>query len=157
MAAAAGGGGGELSRQVNQRLPELNLGARELSQNPKFANLLLLLADHMDQTGLSLTVKRDLEKARGELRRQRREWLRAELLQRALDEMLTDVHVKRWESLGPEDRQFFETLEQCQTLGRCCRRLDTRETGEGDARPPLLGLQRQNLQDCSPKLGRYRP
>ncbi|XP_078394262.1 HAUS augmin-like complex subunit 4, partial [Cetorhinus maximus] len=155
-AAGGGGGGGpaieQLSRAVNYRLPDLNLGSRELGLNPKFAKMLLLLTEHMDRTGLSLTVKRDLEKAKSDLRKEKREWLRAEALLRVLDEMPTEHHVKRWESgAGPEDRQFFETLEQCLVLGRCCRRLDTRETDRGDGGLPLLDLGRHHLQELLPE------
>ncbi|XP_067881978.1 HAUS augmin-like complex subunit 4 [Heterodontus francisci] len=151
---AAGGGAAieQLSRAVNQRLPDFNLGAKDLAQNPKFTKLLMLLTDHLDRTGLSLTVKRDLEKARRELRKQKQEWLRAEALQRILNEMVTEYHINRWENpVRPGDRQFFETLEQCQVLARCCRQLDARESERADAGPPLLGLERQHLQDLLPE------
>ncbi|XP_041036895.1 HAUS augmin-like complex subunit 4 [Carcharodon carcharias] len=156
---AGGGVGGvggpaieQLSRAVNYRLPDLNLGSRELALNPKFTKMLLLLTEHLDRTGLSLTVKRDLEKASSELRNQKREWLSAEALLRVLDEMPMEHHVKRWESgSGHGDRQFFETLEKCLVLGRCCRRLDTRETVRGDGGPPLLDLRTHHLQELLPE------
>ncbi|XP_078064540.1 uncharacterized protein LOC144490707 [Mustelus asterias] len=91
---------------VNQLLPDMNLSPRELSQSPKLAKLLLLLTERMDQSGLSLTVKRDLAKTQRELRKQRQEWLRIEALQRILDEMLTEYHAKRWgEGVSSEDQQ----------------------------------------------------
>uniref|UniRef100_UPI00398E7092 HAUS augmin-like complex subunit 4 n=1 Tax=Pristiophorus japonicus TaxID=55135 RepID=UPI00398E7092 len=147
----------QLSRAVNLRLPDLNLGAEKLSQNPKFAKLLLHLADRVDLTGLSLSVKGQQEKAGGQLRNQKRDWLRSEALERVLQEMVTEHHVTRWESpASREDRQFFQTLEQSQVVAVSCRWLDTREEKEekeeeeAQSCPPLLGLERNHLLDLLP-------
>ncbi|XP_048449478.1 HAUS augmin-like complex subunit 4 [Rhincodon typus] len=90
--------------------------------------------------------------ARRELRREKQEWLSAELMQRVLNEILMEYHVNRWENgVSSEDQQFFETLERCLLLGKCCRRLDAGEREMDDSGVQLLGLQREHLQDLLPE------
>eukprot|EP00061_Rhincodon_typus_P006774 g27765.t1 len=73
-------------------------------------------------------------------------------MQRVLNEILMEYHVNRWENgVSSEDQQFFETLERCLLLGKCCRRLDAGEREMDDSGVQLLGLQREHLQDLLPE------
>ncbi|XP_062916149.1 HAUS augmin-like complex subunit 4 isoform X2 [Mobula hypostoma] len=137
--------------EVSQCVPHLNLSAKELASHPKFSRLLLSLTDRLDRTGLSLSLKRDLERASGDLRARRWQWLAAEALERTVEELAAERHAAHAEKApNREDQQFLETLEQCWALGRCRRGLDMRTELTEDPQPPLLGLRKDHLNELQP-------
>uniref|UniRef100_A0A5F8GBL0 HAUS augmin like complex subunit 4 n=1 Tax=Monodelphis domestica TaxID=13616 RepID=A0A5F8GBL0_MONDO len=109
------GEGMELLQQVcSKQLPPCNLTEEDLLQNPHFSKLLLNLSQYMDESGLSTTLAEKQAEAWKEVRLQKTAWLRSEILQRLIQEMLVDYYVKTQDTnLTPEDKKV---LLRCLTL-----------------------------------------
>uniref|UniRef100_A0A4X2LZ41 HAUS augmin like complex subunit 4 n=1 Tax=Vombatus ursinus TaxID=29139 RepID=A0A4X2LZ41_VOMUR len=109
------GEGMELLQQVcNKRLPPCNLTEEDLLQNPHFSKLLLSLSQYMDESGLSTTLAEEQAEAWKEVRLQKTAWLRSEILQRLIQEMLVDYYVKTQDTnLTPEDKKDFMRMREC--------------------------------------------
>ncbi|KAG7476411.1 hypothetical protein MATL_G00082590 [Megalops atlanticus] len=144
------GKGDELHQQVLASFPLCQLTEEDLTQNPLFCRLLASLSQHVDQTGLALPLKRELEKAERELQTQRLGWLRSESLYQLLREMIQDHCVRKHHSSTPaEDDKFYETLEQCLLVAQCVRQLDPSST-TAQEQPPFLGLSAQHVLGLMP-------
>ncbi|XP_029437102.1 HAUS augmin-like complex subunit 4 isoform X2 [Rhinatrema bivittatum] len=137
--------------QVCSRLPPCQVKEEDLSQNPQFTKLLLEISQHMDESGLSISLKKELDEAEKELRLQKKAWLRSEVVDRLIREMLLEYRVKlREPGLAPEDQKFFESLEQCLLVSECSRMLDPPGPATAEGGSPLLGLEKQDLQKYLP-------
>lgn len=137
------GEGTEIFQQVcSKQLPPCNLSEEDLLQNPYFSKLLLRLAQHVDESGLSLALAKEQAQAWKEVRLHKAAWLRSEILQRVLQELLVDYYAKSQDtSLTSEDRKFLEILEQRLLVTELTQLL-----GPGQKKtPPLLGLQKADL------------
>ncbi|CAB1318535.1 unnamed protein product [Coregonus sp. 'balchen'] len=123
--------------------PLCQLTEEDLTQNPLFCKLLATLSQHVDLTGLTVTMKRELEKAERDLQTQRLSWLRSESMYRLLQEMIQENCVRKHHStVAPEDDTFYKTVEQCLVVAQCVRQLDPSATTSQD-QPPVLGLSAQ--------------
>uniref|UniRef100_A0A8C0NPR8 Ajuba LIM protein n=2 Tax=Canis lupus familiaris TaxID=9615 RepID=A0A8C0NPR8_CANLF len=103
------GEGMEVLQQVcSKQLPPCNLSEEDLLQNPYFSKLLLGLSQHMDESGLSLTLAKEQAQAWKEVRLHKTTWLRSEILQRVIQELLVDYYVKTQDTnLTSEDKKDF--------------------------------------------------
>ncbi|XP_067596518.1 HAUS augmin-like complex subunit 4 isoform X4 [Pseudorca crassidens] len=103
------GEGMEILQQVcSKQLPPCNLSEEDLLQNPHFSKLLLSLSQHMDESGLSLTLAKEQAQAWKEVRLHKTTWLRSEILQRVIQELLVDYYVKTQDrNLTSEDKKDF--------------------------------------------------
>lgn len=139
----------EILQQVcDKQFPPCSLSEEDLIQNPYFSKLLLSVSKHVDESGLSLTLAKEQAQAWNEVRLHKTAWLRYEILQRVIQELLVDYYVKAQDTnLTPEDKKFHETLEQ--------RLLVTELTqlsgpGQETEMSPLLGLQKADLLELMP-------
>ncbi|XP_035578052.1 HAUS augmin-like complex subunit 4 [Zalophus californianus] len=143
------GEGMEILQQVcSKQLPPCNLSEEDLLQNPYFSKLLLGLSQHMDESGLSLTLAKEQAQAWKEVRLHKTTWLRSEILQRVIQELLVDYYVKTQDTnLTSEDKKFHETLEQRLLVTELTRLLGPSQERE---MPPLLGLEKADLLELMP-------
>ncbi|XP_072480705.1 HAUS augmin-like complex subunit 4 isoform X3 [Notamacropus eugenii] len=109
------GEGMELLQQVcSKQLPPCNLTEEDLLQNPHFSKLLLSVSQYMDESGLSTTLAEEQAEAWKEVRLQKTAWLRSEILQRLIQEMLVNYYVKTQDTnLTPEDKKDFLRMREC--------------------------------------------
>ncbi|XP_040887225.1 HAUS augmin-like complex subunit 4 isoform X2 [Toxotes jaculatrix] len=139
-----------LHQQVLASFPLCDMTEEDLTQNPQFCKLLVTLAQHVDQTGLTVSLKTELDKAEQKLQSQRRHWLRSESLHRGLQEMIQDHCVRKHHTTVPPDQtMFFETMEKCLLVAQCVRRLDPSSTTNQD-QPSVLGLNAQQVMELMP-------
>uniref|UniRef100_A0A2R8P117 HAUS augmin-like complex subunit 4 n=1 Tax=Callithrix jacchus TaxID=9483 RepID=A0A2R8P117_CALJA len=98
-----------LQREVcRKQLPPCKLSKEDLLQNPYFSKLLLSLSQHVDESGLSLTLANDQAQAWKEVRLHKTTWLRSEILHRVIQELLVDYYVKMQDTnLTSEDKKDF--------------------------------------------------
>ncbi|XP_007949435.1 HAUS augmin-like complex subunit 4 [Orycteropus afer afer] len=137
-----------LQQACNKQLPPCNLNEEDLLQNPYFGNLLLNLSQHVDESGLSLTLAKEQAQAWKEVRLHKTAWLRSEILQRVIQELLVDYYVKIQDtSLTSEDKKFHETLEQRLLVTELTRLLGPAQEKE---MPSLLGLEKADLLELMP-------
>uniref|UniRef100_A0A8C6CLA0 HAUS augmin like complex subunit 4 n=1 Tax=Moschus moschiferus TaxID=68415 RepID=A0A8C6CLA0_MOSMO len=103
------GEGVEMLQQVcSKQLPPCNLSEEDLLQNPHFSQLLLSLSQHVDESGLSLMLAKEQAQAWKDVRLHKTTWLRSEILQRVIQELLVDYYVKTQDTdLTSEDRKDF--------------------------------------------------
>ncbi|XP_073656760.1 HAUS augmin-like complex subunit 4 isoform X6 [Tursiops truncatus] len=93
---------------TSKQLPPCNLSEEDLLQNPHFSKLLLSVSQHMDESGLSLTLAKEQAQAWKEVRLHKTTWLRSEILQRVIQELLVDYYVKTQDrNLTSEDKKDF--------------------------------------------------
>ncbi|KAI4886476.1 hypothetical protein NFI96_011900, partial [Prochilodus magdalenae] len=147
---SAVGKGDSLHHQVLTAFPLCPLTEEDLTQNPQFCKLLATLSQHVDHTGLTLHLRKELEKAEKELRSQKLGWLRLESLHRLLQEMVQEHHCSQLHSTASatEDK-FYGTLEQCLIVARCAKQLDPSSTVNRD--PSLiLGLSVEKVLNQMP-------
>ncbi|XP_069797175.1 HAUS augmin-like complex subunit 4 [Narcine bancroftii] len=143
--------GEQLSRAASQALPHLHLSPGTLGQYPGLSRLLLALNQRLDQTGLSLHLKREMDLVYVDLRQCRRQWLVAHTLERTVEELLDQHHAARADQTPtPEDKQFVGVLERCWVLGRCHRGLDVQGAVCDPEHPPLLSLGKRHLNQLNP-------
>nr|XP_058149720.1 HAUS augmin-like complex subunit 4 isoform X3 [Dasypus novemcinctus] len=143
------GEGMEILQQVcNKQLPPCNLNEEDLLQNPYFSKLLLSLLQHVDESGLSLTLAKEQAQVWKEVRLHKTVWLRSEILQRVIQELLVDYYVKTQDTdLTSEDKKFHETLEQRLLVTELTRLVGPSQERE---MPPLLRLQKADLLELMP-------
>ncbi|XP_010876091.1 HAUS augmin-like complex subunit 4 [Esox lucius] len=142
--------GDSLYQQVLASFPLCELTEEDLTQNPLFCKLLATMSQHVDHTGLTVTLKRELEKAEVDLQTQKLGWLRSESLYRLLQEMIQEHCIRKHHSTVPlEDETFYETLEQCLVVAQCVRQLDPSISTSQD-QPPVLGLSAQEILELMP-------
>uniref|UniRef100_A0A5F9CBY0 HAUS augmin like complex subunit 4 n=1 Tax=Oryctolagus cuniculus TaxID=9986 RepID=A0A5F9CBY0_RABIT len=103
------GEGVEMLHQVcSKQFPPCNLSEEDLLQNPHFSRLLLSLSERMDESGLCLTLAEEQAQAWKEVRVHRTTWLRSEILQRIIQELLVDYYVKTQDTnLTSEDKKVL--------------------------------------------------
>uniref|UniRef100_A0A8C6ULP7 HAUS augmin-like complex, subunit 4 n=1 Tax=Neogobius melanostomus TaxID=47308 RepID=A0A8C6ULP7_9GOBI len=137
------GKGDTLHQQVLASFPLCDLTEEDLSQNPQFCKLLVTLAQHVDSTGLTLSLKTELDKAEQKLQSHRRNWLRSQGLFQALKEMIQEHCVRKHYST------FYETMEKCLLVVQCVRMLDPSSTTDKE-QPNILGLEPQQVLQLMP-------
>ncbi|KAG1931681.1 HAUS augmin-like complex subunit 4 [Pimephales promelas] len=115
------GKGDNLHQQVLSAFPLCEMTEEDLIQNPLFCKLLATLSQHVDRTGLTQHLRRDLEKAECELRSQRLSWLREECVNRVLREIVQEIRFTKASSSQTAEDKFFSTLEQCVMVGQCVK------------------------------------
>ncbi|XP_051981465.1 HAUS augmin-like complex subunit 4 isoform X3 [Xyrauchen texanus] len=140
------GKGDSLHQQVLAAFPLCQMTEGDLIQNPLFCKLLATLSQHVDRTGLTQHLRRDLEKAERELHTQRLGWLRVESLHRVLQEI---VQEHRFSKDSNADEKFFSTLERCLLLGQCVRQLDCC-SDLSEHHNTVLGLSEERLMRQMP-------
>ncbi|XP_060718885.1 HAUS augmin-like complex subunit 4 [Tachysurus vachellii] len=139
------GKGDSLHQQVLSAFPLCHLTEDDLIQNPLFCKLLATLSQHVDRTGLTLPLRKELEKAEKELRSQRLGWLRLESIHRLLQEMVQQHHFgKHHSTAAAAEDTFYVTLERCLLVARCVRQLDPSST-VGQDLPLVLGLSAEKV------------
>ncbi|XP_033839205.1 HAUS augmin-like complex subunit 4 [Periophthalmus magnuspinnatus] len=139
-----------LHPQVLALFPLCDLTEEDLSQNPQFCKLLVTLTKHVDSTGLTLSLKTELEKADQKLQSQRRNWLRSQGLFQTLKEMIQEHCVRRHYSTVPPDQNvFYETMEKCLLVAQCVRMLDPSNSTQKE-QPNILGLEPQQILQLMP-------
>ncbi|XP_071334133.1 HAUS augmin-like complex subunit 4 [Trachinotus anak] len=144
------GKGDSLHQQVLASFPLCDMTEEDLAQNPQLCKLLATLAQHVDRTGLTVSLKTELDKAEQKLQSQRRHWLRSESLHRGLQEMTQDHCVRKHHATVPPDQNmFYETMEKCLLVAQCVRQLDPSSTTNQD-QPSLLGLNTQQVMELMP-------
>lgn len=154
----------------DKQFPPCALTEEDLIQNPHFSKLLLSLSQHLDESGLSLTLAKEQAQVRpwekgwqeegkvlereesqtgvlfcfeawNEVRLHKTAWLRYEILQRVIQELLVDYYVKaqdtnltsedkkvqpkKWHSVGYIDKnyqgsQLWPHVTVTQGYGRSC-------------------------------------
>lgn len=143
-----------MHQQVLASFPLCDLTEEDLTQNPKLCKLLATLSQSVDHTGLTATLKTDLEKAEQKLQAQRRRWLPVEGLHGLLQEMMQDYRVKTHHTtLPPDQNMFYDTMERCLLVAHCVRQLDlsTTTTPTGQDQLSLLGLTPKQVLELIPK------
>ncbi|KAM7377573.1 hypothetical protein PAMA_014062 [Pampus argenteus] len=144
------GQGDGLHQQVLASFPLCDMTEEDLTQNPQFCKLLATLAQHVDQTGLTVPLKTELDKAEQRLQSQKRLWLRSESLHKGLQEMIQDHRVRKQHATVPPDQNmFYATMEKCLLLAQCVRQLDPSSTTSQD-QPSVLGLKPQQVMELMP-------
>ncbi|XP_033085204.1 HAUS augmin-like complex subunit 4 [Trachypithecus francoisi] len=143
------GEGMEILQQVcSKQLPPCNLSKEDLLQNPYFSKLLLTLSQHVDESGLSLTLAKEQAQAWKEVQLHKTTWLRSEILHGVLQELLVDYYVKIQDTnVTSEDKKFHETLEQWLLVTELMRLLGPSQEREIT---PLLGLEKADLLELMP-------
>ncbi|KAM9335446.1 HAUS augmin-like complex subunit 4 [Symphorus nematophorus] len=142
--------GDSLHQQVLASFPLCDITEEDLTQNPQFCKLLATLAQHVDQTGLTVPLKTELDKAEQKLQSQKRHWLRSESLHTGLQEMIQDHCIRKHHTTLPPDQNMFnETMEKCLLASQCVRQLDPSTTTNQD-QPSILGLNPQQVMELMP-------
>ncbi|TSL28287.1 HAUS augmin-like complex subunit 4 [Bagarius yarrelli] len=137
-------------RFILSAFPLCQLTEEDLIQNPLFCRLLATLSQHVDRTGLTLPLKKELEKAEKELRSQKLAWLRLESLHRILQEMVQEHRFSQHHTAAaPAEDTFYVTLERCLLIARCVRHLDPSST-VGQDQPLILGLSAEKVLNQLP-------
>nr|XP_055147796.1 HAUS augmin-like complex subunit 4 isoform X4 [Symphalangus syndactylus] len=137
-----------LQRVCSKQLPPCNLSEEDLLQNPYFSKLLLNLSQHVDESGLSLTLAKEQAQAWKEVGLHKTTWLRSEILHRVIQELLVDYYVKIQDTnVTSEDKKFHEILEQRLLVTELMRLLGPSQEREI---PPLLGLEKADLLELMP-------
>ncbi|XP_066517920.1 HAUS augmin-like complex subunit 4 [Hoplias malabaricus] len=144
------GKGDSLHHQVLSAFPLCPLTEEDLIQNPLFCKLLATLSQHVDRTGLTFQLRKELEKADKELRSQKLCWMHLESLHRLLQEMVQEHRCSQQHSTASaaEDK-FYGTLEQCLLVARCARQLDPSSTLSQD-QSLILGLSPEKVLNQMP-------
>ncbi|XP_004698953.1 HAUS augmin-like complex subunit 4 [Echinops telfairi] len=143
-----GDGMEELKQVCSKQLPPCNLSEEDLLRNPHFSRLLLRLSQQVDESGLSLTLAQEQAQAWKDVRLHKTTWLRSEILQRVIQELLVDYYVKTQDTnLTSEDKKFHETLEQRLLVTELTQLLGPRQEKEA---PSLLGLEKADLLELMP-------
>lgn len=144
------GKGDSLHQQVLASFPLCDITEEDLTQNPQFCKLLVTLAQHVDQSGLTVPLKTELEKAEQKLQSQRRHWLRSESLHKGLQEMIQEHCIRKHHAtLPPDQNMFYETMEKSLLVAQCIRQLDPSSTTNQE-QPSVLGLNPQHVMELMP-------
>uniref|UniRef100_A0A8C2ZDX8 HAUS augmin-like complex, subunit 4 n=1 Tax=Cyclopterus lumpus TaxID=8103 RepID=A0A8C2ZDX8_CYCLU len=137
------GKGDGLHQQVIASFPLCDVTEADLTQNPQFCKLLATLSQHVDPTGLTFPLKKELEKTEQKLQSQRRHWLHSESLHKGLQEMIQDHCIQK------QHATFYETMEKCLLVAQCVRQLDPSSAANQD-QPSVLGLNPQQILELMP-------
>lgn len=143
------GKGDHLHQQVLAAFPLCQMTEEDLIQNPQFCKLLATLSQHVDRTGLTQHLRRDLEKAERELHTQRLSWLRVESIHRLLREIIQENHFSKASSAQTGDATFYSTLEQCLMVGQCVKRMDI-SADVSEPHSGILGLTAERVKRLMP-------
>lgn len=144
------GKGDNLHQQILASFPLCDVTEEDLTQNPQFSKLLATLTQHVDKSGLTVSLKTDLEMAEQKLQSQKRQWLRSESLHRGLQEMIQEFHARKHNTTVPPDQNMlYETMERCLHVTKCARQLDLGSTMSPD-QPSVLGLTPQQVTQLLP-------
>ncbi|XP_029382491.1 HAUS augmin-like complex subunit 4 [Echeneis naucrates] len=144
------GKGDSLHQQVLASFPLCDMTEEDLTQNPELCKLLATLTQHVDRTGLTVSLKTELDKAEQKLQSQKRQWLRSESLHRGLQEMIQDHCLRKHHTTVPPDQNmFYETMEKCLLVAQCVRQLDPSSTTDQD-QPSVLRLNSQQVMELMP-------
>ncbi|XP_019128994.1 HAUS augmin-like complex subunit 4 [Larimichthys crocea] len=144
------GKGDSLHQHVLASFPLCDLTEEDLTQNPQFCKLLATLTQHLDQTGLTVPLKTELDKAEQKLQSQRRQWLRSESLHKGLQEMIQDHCIRKHHATTPPDQNmFFETMEKSLLVSQCIRQLDLSSTTNQE-QASILGLTPHHVMELMP-------
>ncbi|XP_070849377.1 HAUS augmin-like complex subunit 4 [Chaetodon trifascialis] len=144
------GKGDSLHQRVLASFPLCDMTEGDLTQNPQLCKLLATLAQHVDQTGLAVPLKTELDKAEQKLQNQRRQWLRSESLHKGLQEMIQDHCIRKHHATVPPDQNmFYETMEKSLLVSQCIRQLDPSGATNQD-QPSILGLNPQQMMELMP-------
>lgn len=73
-----------LQQACDKQFPPCALTEDDLIQNPYFSKLLLSLSQHVDESGLSITLAKDQAQEWSEVRLHKTAWLKYEILQRVI-------------------------------------------------------------------------
>ncbi|KAM8746950.1 HAUS augmin-like complex subunit 4 [Acanthopagrus schlegelii] len=139
-----------LHQRVLASFPLCDIAEQDLTQNPQFCKLLATLSQHVDQTGLTVPLKTELDKAEQKLQCQRRLWLRSESLHKGLQEMIQDHCIRKHHATVPPDQNMlYETMEKSLLVSQCIRQLDPSSTTNQD-QPSILGLNPQQVMELMP-------
>ncbi|XP_030285714.1 HAUS augmin-like complex subunit 4 [Sparus aurata] len=139
-----------LRQRVLASFPLCDIAEEDLTQNPQFCTLLATLSQHVDQTGLTVPLKTELDKAEQKLHSQRRLWLRSESLHKGLQEMIQDHCIRKHHATVPPDQNMlYETMEKSLLVSQCIRQLDPSSTTNQD-QPSILGLNPQQVMELLP-------
>uniref|UniRef100_A0A3Q3WFN5 HAUS augmin-like complex, subunit 4 n=1 Tax=Mola mola TaxID=94237 RepID=A0A3Q3WFN5_MOLML len=132
-----------LHQQVLASFPLCEITEEDLTQNPQFCKLLDTLAQHVDQTGLTIPLKTELDKAEKKLQNQRRQWLRSESFHKSLQEMIQEHCIRKHHAIVPPDQNMvhFPYLDE-QLTG-------TVSMTDKD-QPSILGLNSQLVMELMP-------
>lgn len=144
------GKGDILHQQVVASFPLCDLTEEDLNQNPQFCKLLATLTQHVDSTGLTKSLKTELDKAEQKLQSHRKNWIRVKGLFQALKEMIQEHCVrKHYSTVPPDQNMFYETMETCLLVAQCICMLNPSNTTEND-RLNILGLEPQQVLQIMP-------
>ncbi|XP_057212064.1 HAUS augmin-like complex subunit 4 [Triplophysa rosa] len=138
------GKGDSLHQEVLASFPLCQTTEEDLIQNPLLCKLLATLSQHVDPTGLTQQLRKDLEKAEREVHTQRLGWLRVEGVHRLLQEILQEKRFSTTSSTSAAEEKFYSTLEQCVLVGQCVRLLDSSSDVSED-HAALLALSVERL------------
>ncbi|XP_068163869.1 HAUS augmin-like complex subunit 4 [Antennarius striatus] len=137
-------------QQVVASFPLCDVTEDDLTLNPDLCKLLSTLTQHVDQTGLPVPLKTELDKAEQKLQSQRRHWLQSEILHKGLQEMIQDHCIRKHHcAVPPDQNMFYETLEKSLLVSQCIRLLDPSSSTSQD-QAPILGLNPQQVLELTP-------
>ncbi|XP_062391642.1 HAUS augmin-like complex subunit 4 [Sardina pilchardus] len=109
-----------LHEKALKAFPSSDLTEDDLIQNPQFCKLLAKLSTHVDNSGLTETIRKELEKAEEELQAETRKWMRPMIIHQLLEEMVQEYIVGKHRSTAtPGNDKFYTTLEQCLLAAKC--------------------------------------
>ncbi|CAH3124937.1 unnamed protein product [Porites lobata] len=138
-------------RRVNSSLP-VHLTSSNVKQNPEFAKLLTSLTRHLTNTGMSLTVHKDLMQAEDALKQQKLKYLQLLALYSELKELLMEYDMKKQDiHPGSTTSQLYEALKESLAQAEAVNYLDFHPEG-GEQAATLLGLKAEHLTgECQRK------
>lgn len=134
----------ETADKLNNSLP-VHLTASNVQQNPEFAKFLTSLTRHLTESGISVTVHKDMVQARDTLREQKLKYLQVLTLYTELKELLTEYDMKKQE-VHPSSitQQLYEALKVSLAQAEALDYLDYHPEG-GEQSATLLGLKPEHL------------
>ncbi|XP_073233389.1 HAUS augmin-like complex subunit 4 [Porites lutea] len=141
----------EKADKLNSSLP-VHLTSSNVKQNPEFAKLLTSLTRHLTNTGMSLTVHKDLMQAEDALKQQKLKYLQLLALYSELKELLMEYDMKKQDiHPGSTTSQLYEALKESLAQAEAVNYLDFHPEG-GDQAATFLGLKAEHLTgECQRK------
>ncbi|XP_043094386.1 HAUS augmin-like complex subunit 4 [Puntigrus tetrazona] len=143
------GKGDTLHQQVLAAFARCRISEEDVLRNTQFCRLLATLSQHVDRTGLTQHLRRDLEKAERDLHAQRLSWLRVENLLRVLQEIVQEKRFSKASADLTEEDKFYGTLEQCLMVAQCVKQMDV-SSDSGEDPSGVLGLTAERVQRLMP-------
>ncbi|XP_012687959.1 HAUS augmin-like complex subunit 4 [Clupea harengus] len=135
-----------LLEKVLKAFPSADLTEDDLIQNPQFCKLLAKLSSHVDSTGLTESLRKELEKAEEELQTETKRWMRPMIIHQLLEEMVQEYIVGKYRcTVTPDDDKFYGTLEQCLLAAKCDVQLHLTEGPSA-----VLGISSKHIQRILP-------